>query len=131
MAKKLKNKTACNRSFVQFLFHTCFTYSDISFLVFLTFWIYSDAITDFQVLGQQFSFCKKILCVFRSSSSVSSLGLIEKVYTLEKDLQPLCLALVCYYKKIKQKSGLHPLNQVMGCSRTALCTVSPLQQWPS
>ena len=62
MAKKLKNKTECNRSFVQFLFHTCFTYSDISFLVFLTFWIYSDAITDFQVLGQQFSFCKKILC---------------------------------------------------------------------
>ena len=65
-------------------FNTCFTYSDISFLVFLTFWVYSDAITDFQVLGQYFPFCTKILSVFRSSSAVSGLGPIEKLYLLKK-----------------------------------------------
>ena len=101
---------------MHFLCDMCLSYSNISFLVFLTFWIYSDAITDFQVLGRYFPFFKNILSVFRSSSAVSGLGPIEKLYLLKKGLRPLYQALVLYYKK-KQKSGLCPLNQVLGCSR--------------
>ena len=93
---------------------TCFTYSDI--LVFLTFWIYSDTITYFQVLGPYFPFCKKIVNVSGFSSAVSGLGLIEKLYFLKKGLRPLCQALVHYCKKTKPKSGLCPLSQVLSSS---------------
>ena len=128
MAEKLKKKTAYNRSFVHFLFDMCFTYSDIFFLAFLIFWIYSDARTDFQVLAHYFPFCKKILSVFGSSFIVSSFGPIEKLYPMEEGLQPLCQALVYYYKKIKQKSGLHQLNQILGCSQTG--ELSAAMTWP-
>ena len=84
---------------------TCFTYSNISFLVFLTFWIYTHAITNFH-----------ILIFFRSSSTVSGLGLIEKLHLIKKGLRSLRQTLVCYYKKAKQKSGLHPLYQFLGFS---------------
>ena len=102
---------------MHFLCDMCLSYSNISFLVFLTFWIYSDAITDFQVLGRYFLCCKKILSVFRSSSAVSGLAPIEKLYLLKKGPRPLCQVLLRYYKKTKQKSGLRPLNQVLGCSQ--------------
>ena len=97
LAEKPKAKTACSRSFVHFLCDRCFKHSNISFSVSLTFWIYSDAITDFQVLDQYFLFSKKILSVFSSSSAVSGLGPIEKLYLLKKGLRPLCQALVRYY----------------------------------
>ena len=128
MAEKLKNKTACNNYFVHFPCDMYFTCSDISFLAFLIFWIYSDARTNFQVLGHYFPFCKKILSVFGSSSFVSSFGPIEKLCPMEEGLQPLCQALVYYYKKIKQKSGLHQLNQVLGCSQTG--ELSAAMTWP-
>ena len=86
ICQKTKKKTACNRSFVYFLCNKSLTYSGTSFLVFLTFWIYSDAITNFQVLDQYFPFCKKILSVFRPWSAASCLGLIEKVCLLKKSL---------------------------------------------
>ena len=63
---------------------TCFIYSNISFLVFLTFWIYSYANTNFQVLSRYFPFCKKILSFFRSSSAVLGLGPIETLCLLKE-----------------------------------------------
>ena len=51
---------------------------NISFLVFLTFWMYFNRITNFQVMGRYFPFSKNILSFFKSSSPVSGLGPIKK-----------------------------------------------------
>ena len=48
------------------------------------FWIYSYAIINFQVVGQYFQFCKKILSFLRSLSAVSGLGEIMKLYLLQE-----------------------------------------------
>ena len=106
--------------------HTLHIHHNISFLVFLTFWIYSYASTNFQVMDRYFPFNKKILCFFRSSPHLSGLSPIEKCL-LKKGLEVLCRALVCYYEKsrteirsLSLKSDLWLLKEKKYCRAKVL-----------
>ena len=94
---------------------SCFTYSKISFLLFLTFWIYCYTITNFQVIVRYFPFCKKILSFCSFSSAVSGPWSIEKLYPLKEKRATIVSGLGSLL--YKSKTEIFLLNQILGCSR--------------
>ena len=90
------------------LWHLLYIFKRI-FLSILDICIYSYAIINFHALDRYLLFCKKVLSFF-----------------YKKGLRPLRQALVHYCEKIKQKSGLRLLNEVLGYSRKKILST---RQW--
>ena len=77
---------------------------------------FSDLGSIFFILQESSTFFVLVRC-FRSWANRETTPFEEKPTTMCKGLRPLCQALVHYYNKTKQKSGLHLLNQILDSSR--------------